>query len=57
MATSQKRKKRRAPPEPMPPWLNLAQAAARVGRGRRFLLKEVNAGRLRAARIGGKQES
>jgi len=56
MATSQKRKKRRTPLAPMPPWLNLAQAGARVGRGRRFLLNEVKAGRLRAARIGGRQE-
>jgi hypothetical protein len=51
-----KKKNRRAPLEPMPPWRNLRGAAARTGRGRRFLLKEIEEGRLRAARIGGRQE-
>lgn len=51
-----KKKNRRAPQEPMPPWRNLRGAAARTGRGRRFLLKEIKDGRLRAARIGARQE-
>jgi excisionase family DNA binding protein len=38
------------------PWLTLADAAAYVHRGRRFLRREVDAGRLRAARIGGRGE-
>ena len=38
------------------PWLSLAEAAAYVQRGRRFLAREVRAGRLRAARIGGRGE-
>lgn len=40
------------------PWLNLQQAAARLGpnRSKRFLAKEIKAGRLRAARIGGRGE-
>jgi hypothetical protein len=56
MPATHRPKKKRAPREPLAPWLNLRQAAARVGRGRRFLLNEVKAGRLRAARIGGRQE-
>ena len=55
-AATHRTKKKRAPRAPLPPWLNLAQAARAVGRGRRFLLNEVKAGRLRAARIGGRQE-
>jgi len=38
------------------PWRTLKQAAARAKRGTRFLAKEVKAGRLRAARIGGRRE-
>jgi hypothetical protein len=38
------------------PWKTLTQAGARVHRGRRFLLREIHAGRLRAARIGGRGE-
>jgi hypothetical protein len=38
------------------PWLNLAEGAMRVKRGKRFLAREVKAGRLRAARIGGRGE-
>ncbi len=38
------------------PWLTLSQAALYVHRGRRFLLREIHAGRLRAARIGGRGE-
>jgi hypothetical protein len=53
MAATRRTKKHRAP---MPPWRNLSGAAAKTGRGRRFLLKEIAAGHLRAARIGGRQE-
>jgi len=38
------------------PWLNLVQAAAYINRGRRFVAREVSAGRIRAARIGGRGE-
>jgi excisionase family DNA binding protein len=36
------------------PWLTLAEASAYAKRGRRFLLAEIKAGRLRAARVGGR---
>jgi len=38
------------------PWLSLAEAAAYTKRGRRFIRREVKAGRLRAAVIGGRRE-
>ena len=38
------------------PWKTLKQAGARVHKGPRYLLREVHAGRLRAARIGGRRE-
>jgi len=38
------------------PWLTAAEAAAYLKRGRRFVLREIHAGRLRAARIGGRGE-
>jgi len=38
------------------PWMNAAEAAAYLKRGRRFVLREIHAGRLRAARIGGRGE-
>lgn len=38
------------------PWLNIAMAAAYVHRSKRFIAKEVKAGRLRAARVGGRGE-
>jgi hypothetical protein len=38
------------------PWLTLTQAGSYVHRGKRFLAREVAAGRLRAARIGGRGE-
>lgn len=38
------------------PWMNSTQAATYLGRGRRFVLREIHAGRLRAARIGGRGE-
>jgi hypothetical protein len=38
------------------PWKNAEQAGQRMGgRSKRFVMKEVNAGRLRAARIGGRR--
>ena len=38
------------------PWLTASEAAVYLKRGRRFVLREVRAGRLRAARIGGRGE-
>jgi len=38
------------------PWLTADEAAAYTHRGRRFLAREVKAGRLRAARVGGRAE-
>jgi excisionase family DNA binding protein len=38
------------------PWLNAKAAGAYLGRSKRFILAEITAGRLRAARIGGKRE-
>lgn len=38
------------------PWLNLREAARRAKRGPRFLAREVRAGRLRGAVIGGRRE-
>jgi excisionase family DNA binding protein len=38
------------------PWLNGQQAAAYVGKSKQFLFREIHAGRLRAARIGGRGE-
>jgi len=38
------------------PWMNATQAAAYLQRGRRFVLREASAGRLQAARIGGRGE-
>lgn len=38
------------------PWLTALEAAAYLKRGRRFILREIHAGRLRAARIGGRGE-
>ncbi len=37
-------------------WLTAAEAASIVKRGRRFVIREAKAGRLRAARIGGRGE-
>ncbi len=42
---------------PDSPWMDLDAAGVYAcGRGRRFLRKEIEAGRLRAARIGGRRE-
>lgn len=38
------------------PWKTLKEAGAYVKKGRRFLLREIHDGRLRAARIGGRGE-
>jgi hypothetical protein len=37
-------------------WLTLKQAGARVHRSPRFLRREIDAGRLRAAHVGGRRE-
>jgi len=37
-------------------WRNAPEAAIYLKRGRRFVLREIKAGRLRAARIGGRGE-
>jgi hypothetical protein len=38
------------------PWMNLKEAGAYCKRGPRFLAREVRAGRLRAAVVGGRRE-
>ena len=38
------------------PWLTIAEASVYTKRGRRFLRREITAGRLRAAMIGGRRE-
>jgi hypothetical protein len=38
------------------PWINLQEAGSYAKRGRRFLAREIQAGRLRAARVGGRGE-
>jgi excisionase family DNA binding protein len=38
------------------PWQTAAEAAAYIKRGKRFVLREIAAGRLRGARIGGRGE-
>lgn len=44
-----------APVEPSP-WMNSTEAGAYLHKGRRFVLKEIRAGRLRAATVGGRGE-
>jgi excisionase family DNA binding protein len=43
-------------PPPESPWMTTKEAAAYLKRGRRFVLREIHAGRLRAAKIGGRGE-
>ena len=38
------------------PWMTATEAARYLKRGKRFVLREIHAGRLRAARIGGRGE-
>lgn len=38
------------------PWMTATEAAAYLKRGRRFVLREIHAGRLRAAVVGGRKE-
>jgi excisionase family DNA binding protein len=38
------------------PWRTTGEAARYLRRGRRFVLREIRAGRLRAAKIGGRGE-
>ena len=38
------------------PWLTATEAAAYTKRGKRFLRSAVKAGKLRAAKVGGRQE-
>jgi excisionase family DNA binding protein len=38
------------------PWLSIAEAADYTRRGRRYLRKQVQAGKLRGACVGGKRE-
>jgi len=41
---------------PVTPWLTPTEAAQRAKVGRRLIYSEVNAQRLRAARVGGRRE-
>ena len=38
------------------PWRTMAEAGQRVGRSKRFMRAQVNAGKLTAAKIGGRGE-
>ena len=38
------------------PWMTAAEGAAYIKRGKRFLMRQIHAGRVRAARIGGRGE-
>ena len=38
------------------PWMTATEAAKYLKRGRRFVLKEIHAGHLRAAVVGGRKE-
>jgi excisionase family DNA binding protein len=44
------------PMEHTTPWKTLKEAAVYARRGPRFLRREIEAGRLRAARVGGRRE-
>lgn len=43
-----------ASPTPASPWKTAAEAGAYIRRSKRFVLREVRAGRLRAAQVGGR---
>jgi excisionase family DNA binding protein len=55
-----KKRRKTTTPKPVPtvpsPWLTAKHAATYLHRGRRFVLREIHAGRLRAAVVGGRQE-
>jgi excisionase family DNA binding protein len=38
------------------PWMTIAEAAVYLKRGRRFVAREIAAGRLRAARVGARRQ-
>jgi excisionase family DNA binding protein len=40
----------------MTPWMTTMEAAAYLKRGKRFVLREIELGRLRGARVGGRRE-
>jgi excisionase family DNA binding protein len=42
--------------KPDTPWRTVAEAAARAQTGTRLIYREVKAGRLKAARVGGRRE-
>ena len=41
---------------PSSPWMTTKEAAAYLKKGRRFVLREIHSGRLRAAIVGGRRE-
>lgn len=41
-------------PDQSSPWLNSAEAAAYLQRGRRFILREIKSGRMRGAIVSGR---
>ena len=42
--------------ETQSPWMTAAEAAAYLKRGRRFVMREIKAGKLRAALVGGRRK-
>jgi len=47
---------RSIPPPSSSPWLTVAEAAERARVGLKLIYREVKAGRLRAAKVGGRRE-
>ncbi|MDP3720032.1 MAG: helix-turn-helix domain-containing protein [Acidobacteriota bacterium] len=45
-----------APDRPLTPWLTVAEAATRARVGRKTIYREIAAGRLRAAVVGGRRD-
>jgi excisionase family DNA binding protein len=43
-------------PTTLTPWLTVSEAANRARCGKRLIYREVHAGRLKAARVGGRRE-